>query len=187
MASAKGPSGARCETPCSPHPIASSTRSSGRWLDVVVFASKSREPVVEAGHSQAIARRRVTSLDASSRQHCCRSLGGHVQAQVRRRPARDRQEAPLAWDSEQHLRPDQADQLVVGEQLRPSATPPPLSQRRKERAGGAIDCDQEGVEVGATHCGLLVDIALATPTFDTLALCPYSPVTARAVNYRSSV
>jgi len=28
---------------------------------------------------------------------------------------------------------------------------------------------------------------LATPTFDTLAFVPYSPVTAETVNYRSSI
>src|ERR671935_255738 len=88
-----------------------------------------------------------------------------------REPApRDGKEATVARVAEQHLRDHQAKQLVVGDQLR--ASPRRLARRRKERAGSAIDCDQEGVEVGA-HVGLLVDGALIPPTFDTLALAPY--------------
>src|SRR5919204_191293 len=102
-----------------------------------------------------------------------------------REPApRDGKEATVARVAEQHLRDHQAKQLVVGDQLR--ASPRRLARRRKERAGSAIDCDQEGVEVGA-HVGLLVDGALTPPTFDTLALAPYPAITAPTVNYRSSV
>ena len=100
-------------------------------------------------------------------------------------PAGDRQEAPLAGDAEQHLRDHQADQLVVGDRLRPSAAAR-LGRRRKQRAGSAIDCDHEGVEVGA-HVGLLVDGVFAPPTFGALALSPYPLVTAIAVNFRSSI
>src|SRR4249919_112787 len=87
--------------------------------------------------------------------------------------------------SEQHLRHHQAEQFVVGD---PLGAPPPRLRlgRRKERAGGAIDCDQEGVEVGA-HVGLLVDGALTPPTFDTRICAPYPVLTASPVNYRSSI
>jgi hypothetical protein len=53
------------------------------------------------------------------------------------------------------VRPTERDQ--------PHPTQP--SRRRKQRAGSAIQCNHEGVEVGA-HVGLLVDGAFATPTFD---------------------
>ena len=53
-------------------------------------------------------------------------------------------------------------------------------------AGEEACCNHEGVEVGA-HISLQVDGALATPTFDTLAPGRYTPDTAAAVNYRSSI
>ena len=86
--------------------------------------------------------------------------------------------------TEQHLRDHQAEQLIVGGELRASS--PRLARRRKERAGSAIDCDTQGVEVGA-HVGLLVDGALTPPTFDTRYRGPYPVITAAAVNYRSSI
>src|SRR5712691_4168987 len=113
-------------------------------------------------------------------------LRGQPREQVAQPPASDRQEASLAADPEQRLRDHQADQLVVGDQLRPTAPTTRLGRRRKQRTGSAIDCDQEGVEIGA-HVGLQVDGASATPTFDTLALTPYTRITATAVNYRSSI
>src|SRR5581483_5253731 len=96
-----------------------------------------------------------------------------------------RQEAAVARLAEQHLRDHQAEQLVVGDLLRTSPAGLRLG-RRKERAGGAIDCDHEGVEVGA-HVGLLVDGALIPPTFDTRISAPYPVTAAWAVNYRSSI
>jgi hypothetical protein len=96
---------------------------------------------------------------------------------------RDREEASVARLAEQHLRHHQAEQLVVGDLLRP---PLPLPSGRKERAGSAIDCDHKGVEVGA-HVGLLVDGALTAPTFDTPISAPYPVVTTPVVNYRSSI
>jgi len=114
-------------------------------------------------------------------------LGGKAREEVRQAPARDRQETALARDPKQHLRHHQADELVVADEPGSSASALGLRRRRKERAGSAIDCDQEGVEVGVTHCGLLVDIALATPTFDTLVSAPYPVITAWAVNYRSRI
>src|SRR5207302_8974061 len=102
------------------------------------------------------------------------------------RPLGNREEAAVARLAEQHLRDHQAEQLVVGECLRPAA--PGTWIGRKERTGSAIDCDQEGVEVGA-HVGLQVDGAFTPPTFDTLARAPYPRITATATaaNYRSSI
>ena len=94
------------------------------------------------------------------------------------------EEAAVARLPEQHLRHQQAEKLVVGDPLRASA--PPLARGRKERAGSAIDCDTEGVEVGA-HVGLLVDGALTPPTFDTPNIAPCPTLTASTVNYRSSI
>src|SRR5882672_3595022 len=99
-------------------------------------------------------------------------------------PTSDRQEAAVARLPEQHLRHHQAEQLVVGDRLRPAASRPRIG--RKERAGSAIDCDRHGVEVGA-HVGLLVDGAFTTPTFDTLVSGPYPVITAPTVNYRSTI
>jgi hypothetical protein len=94
------------------------------------------------------------------------------------------EEAAVARLAEQHLGDHQAEQLVVCDQLRPAAAAP--LRRRKERAGSAIDCDQEGVEVGA-HVGLQVDGAFATPTFDTPASAPYPVITPPTANYRSTI
>jgi hypothetical protein len=94
------------------------------------------------------------------------------------------EEAAVARLAEQHLRDHQADQLVIADLLWPTAPRPRIS--RKQRTSSAIDCDQEGVEVGA-HVGLQADGVFATPTFDTLALAPYTAITAPAVNYRSSI
>src|SRR5207302_3286988 len=96
-------------------------------------------------------------------------------------PVRNGEEAAVARLAEQHLRDHQAEQLVVGDLLRPAA--PWLRIGRKERASSAIDCDQQGVKVGA-HVGLLVDGAFATPTFDTPVPGPYPVITASALNYR---
>jgi hypothetical protein len=99
-------------------------------------------------------------------------------------PLCDAEEATVARLAEQHLRDHQREELVVGDELRASA--PRLARGRKERAGSAIDCDQEGVEVG-THVGLLVDGLTTPPTFDTVARAPYKVIATRAVNYRSSI
>src|ERR687888_248923 len=81
-------------------------------------------------------------------------------------------------------RAPQREQFVVGDQLRAPA--PPLARGRKERASSAIDCDHEGVEVGA-HVGLLVDGALTPPTFDTRLFSPYPVNAGQPVDYRSSI
>ena len=99
-------------------------------------------------------------------------------------PLRDSEEAAVAGLAEQHLGDHQAEQLVVSERLRP--TPPRARVGRKERTSSAIDCDQQGVEVGA-HVGLLVDGAFATPTFDTPVAAPYTVITTPTADYRSSI
>src|SRR5580765_4435359 len=111
-------------------------------------------------------------------------LAWQLREEMAEPPLGNAQEAAVARLAEQHLRHHQAEQLIVGRPLRPAAAAP--LRRRKERTGSAIDCDQEGVEVGA-HVGLQVDGAFATPTFDTLALAPYTAITAPTVNYRSSI
>src|SRR6266540_3273797 len=110
-------------------------------------------------------------------------LAWQLREEIAEPPLGNSEEAAVARLAEQHLRDHQAEQLIVARPLLPAAAAP--LRRRKERAGSAIDCDQEGVEVGA-HVGLQVDGALATPTFDTLALAPYMAITAATVNYRSS-
>lgn len=97
------------------------------------------------------------------------------------------QEEPVAWALQQHLGDHQREQFVVCDQLRPAAAARLIG--RKQRTGSAIECDHEGVEVGA-HGGLLVDGALTPPTFDTLdsgPCCPAPTTAAIAVNYRSTI
>src|SRR5919198_2806393 len=99
-------------------------------------------------------------------------------------PSGGGKEAAIARPPQQHLRDHQREQFVVGNQLRTPA--PPLARGRKERASSAIDCDHEGVEVGA-HVGLLVDGALTPPTFDTRLFSPYPVNAGQPVDYRSSI
>ena len=111
-------------------------------------------------------------------------LAWQLREEMAESPLGNSEEAAVAGLAEQHLRNHQAEQLVVSDRLLPTAPRPRIG--RKERAGSAIDCDQEGVEVGA-HVGLQVDGYFAPPTFDTLALAPYTAITAATVNYRSSI
>ena len=114
-------------------------------------------------------------------------LGRQGGEEVREAPARDGEEAPLARAAEQHLGHHQAEKLVIGDLARPPAPGLPLGLGRKEGAGSAIDCDQQGVEVGA-HVGLHGRRAWTTPTFDALVFGPcYPEVTALAVNFRSRI
>jgi hypothetical protein len=94
------------------------------------------------------------------------------------------QEYTVAGALQQHLRDHQRQQLVVADLLRSAPLWRPLG--RKQCAGSAVEHDQKGVEVGA-HVGLLVDGALATPTFDTSTPGPYPTITAAAVIYRSTI
>jgi hypothetical protein len=103
---------------------------------------------------------------------------------MRETPARDGEEAAVARLAEQHLRHHQTEQLIVGDRLRPAT--PRTGIGGKQRAGSAVKCDQQGVEVGA-HVGLQVDGAFATPTFDTPVKAPYALVTRPTLNYRSSI
>ena len=108
--------------------------------------SRRRSESWKPGSSQAIARQRLTSLGRALDGARCMSSARAVAGKA---PADGRQDAPLARDPEQHLGHHQVDQLIVGDLLWSPAPPPRLRQRRKERAGSAMDCDQEGVEVAA--------------------------------------
>jgi hypothetical protein len=73
---------------------------------------------------------------------------------------------PLRTDAEQDLGDGQADQLGVGELGWPSGTTPGAEQL----VDGDVQCDDEGVEVGAHEASLEVDVASATPTLGALPL-----------------
>ena len=95
------------------------------------------------------------------------------------------EEAAFARRLQQHLGDHQAEQLVVADQLRP--TPARSWSGRKQRTSSAINCDQEGVEVGA-HVGLQVNGLQTPPTFDTFNIGPCYPAPkAPAVNCRSII
>jgi hypothetical protein len=111
-------------------------------------------------------------------------LARQLREQMPESPTSNREEAAVARLTEQHLRHHRAEQLIVGDPLGPTAPWPRVG--RKERAGSAIECDYEGVEVGA-HAGLQADGAFATPTFDTLVSGPCPMITPPPVNYRSSI
>jgi len=102
---------------------------------------------------------------------------------VRQAPAGAAQEDAVAGALQQHLGAHQTEQLLVADLLGPAASGRPIG--RKERAGSAIECDKQGVEVGA-HDGLLVSVAVSNADFDALETLP-SLTTAAAVNYRSTI
>lgn len=99
-------------------------------------------------------------------------------------PARPPQKDTVTRTLQQCLPHHQRQQLVVADLLRPPAAGRPVG--RKQRAGSAVKCDQEGVEVGA-HVGLQVDGLQTPPTFDTPIAGPYPVITAPTVNYRSII
>jgi hypothetical protein len=87
-----------------------------------------------------------------------RILARQVRKQMPELAAGGSQEPPVGRDPHQYLRNTERDDLRVA-QLPPGVSGP----CRKQVVRGAIDADTEQVEVG-THRGLLVDVALATPT-----------------------
>jgi hypothetical protein len=114
-------------------------------------------------------------------------LRRQLREEVAEPPARAPQEDTFARALQQHLRDHQAEQLVVVDEQGPAAAD--AGVRRKERAGGAIDCDKQGVKVGA-HVGLRVDGVVTPPTFDPSFSGPFLVTNGKAVacvNSRSSI
>jgi hypothetical protein len=78
--------------------------------------------------------------------------------------AGEAQPAPLGAEPEQHLGDGQTDQLGVAE-LGPPTRPTTGTQQLVD---GDIECDDEGVEVGAHEASQEVDEAVATSTLGAL-------------------
>lgn len=68
-------------------------------------------------------------------------LAGQVRKQMAQPPAGEVEEPAVARALEQHLRRHQAEQLAVGDLLRPPTPRPRMG--RKEGAGGALECDEQ--------------------------------------------
>jgi hypothetical protein len=74
------------------------------------------------------------------------------------------QPTPFGVEPQQDLGDGQTDQLGVA-QLGAAAWP---SARTQQLIDGDVECDDEGVEVGAHEASLEVDEAIATPTLGAL-------------------
>jgi hypothetical protein len=82
-------------------------------------------------------------------------------------PARDLQEAPITRTVQQHLRDGQADKLSISD----SWSAPRSTPGHKEVVGKDVKSDEERVETGV-HEASKVDVASATPVFDTSIAAP---------------
>jgi hypothetical protein len=91
-------------------------------------------------------------------------LLGQVGEQVTQPEASKPQPAGLAGAAEQDLGDGQADQLGVAD---PGRTPG-AHAGAEQVVDEAVQCDDEGVEIGAHEASQQVDVALATPMLGTL-------------------
>jgi len=80
------------------------------------------------------------------------------------------QPTPLGAEPEQDLGDRQADQFSVAELGRPARP----TARADQLVDGDVQCDDEGVEVGAHEASQEVDDASATPTLGAL-VCVVTP------------
>ena len=95
-------------------------------------------------------------------------LLGQIREQVRKPPARQREELPIIGDREEHLRDRERDELGVGD-LRGMTRTTAFGQ---EIVHAHIKCSEQSVEVGEHKTTSMVDVAIATPTFGALVMSP---------------
>ena len=81
---------------------------------------------------------------------------------------REAQEPPLLRAVQQHLRDRQADELSLTD----PGPSPGTAAFGQEIVSENVKSDEQGVEVGV-HEASRVDVALATPNFDTLVMSPW--------------
>jgi hypothetical protein len=93
-------------------------------------------------------------------------------------PLRPGEEEAVGGLVEEHLRDAQAEELGVGDLRLATALAGGLVGRKL--AGGAVDCDEKGVEVGG-HGDLQVGVGLTSPTFGALFNAPWAAVNSESI------
>src|SRR5215211_4764654 len=109
-------------------------------------------------------------------------LLGDVREQMRELAAREPQEPSLGMALQQDLRDRERDELGVDDPWASSCT----ASGRQEIIHQHIKCGEKVVEVGEHEATSVVDVALATPTFDGLPFPPGAATTA-AINSESVI
>jgi hypothetical protein len=95
-------------------------------------------------------------------------LLGDVCEQVPQPLVRQAQKPPLGMAVQQDLRDRERDELGIGDLWAPACTP----TRRQEIVHQHVKCGEQAVKVGEHEATSVVDVAIATPTFDSLLTCP---------------
>jgi hypothetical protein len=96
-----------------------------------------------------------------------------VREQVAEPLAREAQEAPLGVAAQVDLRDRERDELRVGELWAPPCT----AASRQEIVHQHVKCGEQAVKVGAHEATSVVDVAIATPTFDSRVRSPRAVAT----------
>ena len=91
-----------------------------------------------------------------------------VREQVPQPPPGERQELPVVWNGQEHLRDGQRDELGVGD---PRRTPRTCALGQ-EIVHAHVKCREQSVEVGEHETTSVVDVAIATPPFGALVMSP---------------
>src|SRR6266545_268246 len=101
-------------------------------------------------------------------------LLGNVGEQMPELLAREAQEPPLGMALQQDLRDRERDELRRGDPWASACT----ASGRQEIVHQHVKCDEKVVEVGEHRATSVVDVAVATPTFDDLPIPPRAATTA---------
>jgi hypothetical protein len=95
---------------------------------------------------------------------------------VREPLVREPQKPPLGMTAQEDLRHRERDELRVFDPWATACT----AARGQEIVHQHVKCGEQAVEVGEHEATSVVDVAIATPTFDSLANTPRSSLTPAA-------